>query len=277
MANYETAFAKINLTLHVRRRRSDGYHDIETLFAFADSGDVIEAQPSDALNLHVTGPFAAGLSNTDNLVLDAARALQDFVGYSGGAALTLDKCLPVASGIGGGSADAAAAMRLLNRMWDLELSQDVLAEIGAPLGADIPACIYSQAMHGTGTGTVLMPAERGSISGKKFLLVNPMVDISTPEVFSRWGGADDGPMGEGNSLDIALSGSNGLQVPAIELCPQIGDLLGALNCHESILARMSGSGATCFAIYGSDDARDAALNIIQRKFPEYWTLAGEIR
>ena len=152
----ETAYAKINLALHVRRRRDDGYHDIETLFAFAQHGDQLQASLSDTLGLTIDGPFASGLSaDDDNLVMQAAIRLRAHFSITSGASIRLTKNLPIASGIGGGSADAAAAARLLNRLWDIQASEQELADILAPLGADIPACVFSRTSFGSGTGTAL--------------------------------------------------------------------------------------------------------------------------
>ncbi|HEY0270620.1 MAG TPA: 4-(cytidine 5'-diphospho)-2-C-methyl-D-erythritol kinase, partial [Sphingomonas sp.] len=152
----ETAYAKINLALHVRRRRADGYHDIETLFAFCADGDRLSAAPAGDLRLEIEGPFAAGLSaGADNLVLRAAEALREAAGVTAGARLVLDKRLPVASGIGGGSADAAAALRLLARLWRVDLPDADMHAIAAALGADVPACLVSRACRGDGRGDAL--------------------------------------------------------------------------------------------------------------------------
>ncbi len=273
----ETAFAKINLALMVRRRRDDGYHDIETFFAFVDQGDVLGAALSDRVELSITGPFSKGLSVTDNLVIEAARALQQHSGFQGGAALTLDKRLPVASGIGGGSADAAAALRLLNRVWALDLPLPELADIGAPLGADIPACVYSQPMRGTGTGTDLTAEDGSDIKGKPLLLVNPNKPVSTAAVFGVWDGQDDGSIGDGSGLEVARNGQNGLQDAAIAICPEILGILALLDDEACLMARMSGSGATCVGLYPDEAARDAAQARLAGAYPQYWMLAGAIR
>ena len=156
MEHSEIAFAKLNLALHVRKRRDDGYHDIETLFAFVQDGDVLTACPANELKLAIHGPFGTGLeADNNNLVLKTAFLLKAHFGVTQGAAIRLDKKVPMASGIGGGSADAAATARLLNRLWGLEASEQELADILAPLGADIPACIFSRPSFGSGTGTAL--------------------------------------------------------------------------------------------------------------------------
>ncbi len=153
----ERAFAKVNLALHVRAREPDGYHRIETIFAFADDGDRLSVAPADSLSLGLAGPFAAPLAGEgDNLVIRAAEALRQRFGIRQGAALLLDKRLPVASGIGGGSADAAAALRLLDRFWGLDAGEPVLRDLAAGLGADVPACVASVTVRGEGRGDRLL-------------------------------------------------------------------------------------------------------------------------
>lgn len=163
----EAAYAKINLALHVRRRRTDGYHELETVFAFAEDGDMLTIAPADDFSLNITGRFAEGLSTgADNLVLRAARLLQQRCGIAQGARFTLDKRLPVAAGIGGGSADAAAALRLAARLWGLDAGQVLTANLGTELGADVPACLSSQTCRGTGVGEQLTPFCDATISGR---------------------------------------------------------------------------------------------------------------
>lgn len=284
----ETAYAKINLALHVRRRREDGYHELETLFAFVDAGDRLSVEPADTLSLELTGPFGRDLqADADNLVLRAARALHNAYGRDGaesrdwqarlglpyGAKITLEKNLPIASGIGGGSADAAAAIRLLTALWDLPDDYGRHLSIAAGLGADVPACIANQACVGTGTGIDLELAEN-DLAGTPVLLVNPLVPLSTGPVFKAWDGLDRGPLPEGRVSKIAREGRNDLEAPAIALCPVIADVLAALQATNPWLARMSGSGATCFALYDTAEARDAA----QAAMPAgWWTMAGRLR
>ena len=205
MDHSEVAFAKINLALHVRRRRADGYHDIETLFAFAQGGDVLHAHVSDALSLEIDGPFGSGLAADDtNLVLQVAALLQSHFGVSQGAAIRLDKQLPIASGIGGGSADAAATARLLNRLWGLNLSEQAMADILAPLGADIPACVFSRPSFGSGTGTDLVFLDDSSITARHLLLVNPLQSVATAAIFKAWAGVDGGAVGRGDIWEAAV-------------------------------------------------------------------------
>lgn len=268
----ETAFAKINLALHVRERMADGYHRIETLFAFCADGDRLTAEPADTLSLVIDGPFASGLPADDtNLVLRAARALAEATGTRLGAALHLDKCLPVASGIGGGSADAAAALRLLPRLWGVEVGNDVLYDIAANLGADVPACLASQAARGDGRGDRLRPAH--ARPGTPALLVNPRVALSTAAVFAAWDGVDRGAL-----PDDPAHGRNDLQKPAVASCPPIADILATLGAQSrSTLVRMSGSGATCFALFDDLAARDEAGAQIAASYPESWRLATTLR
>jgi 4-diphosphocytidyl-2-C-methyl-D-erythritol kinase len=247
----ETAYAKLNLALHVRGRGGDGYHRIETIFAFCEDGDVLAAVPADRLSLAVTGPFAGALGE-DNLVLDAARAL----GVT--AALTLEKKLPVAAGLGGGSADAAALLRLFGGS----------VELAARLGADVPACLASRTARGEGKGDRLTPVTLG-LAGAPVLLVNPGLPLSTAAVFAAWDGVDRGPLGRWDE------GRNDLEAPATALVPAIGDVLAALA--GASVARMSGSGATCFGLYPDEAARDAAAAAIRAMQPGWWVSQTRLR
>lgn len=273
-AETETAYAKINLALHVRRRREDGYHDIETLFAFAEHGDALAAELADGLSLNINGPFGGALSaDDDNLVLKAASLLKCQFGVAAGARIALYKSLPIASGIGGGSADAAATARLLNRLWNIGASEAELAVLLAPLGADIPACVHSRTAFGVGTGTDLEFVADNDLSGTPVLLVNPMVSVSTAAVFRAWDCVDRGRL----SIGFMLSGRNDLEPMALALCPEIAAVLAALEATDTLLVRMSGSGATCFALFATADARDAAQLDISRACPEWWTMASCLR
>jgi 4-diphosphocytidyl-2-C-methyl-D-erythritol kinase len=264
----EIAPAKLNLALHVRGKLPDGRHAIETVFAFCTDGDRLSGESADALSLSVVGPFAHELGDpADNLAMKAARALADAAGVSQGATLTLDKQFPVASGIGGGSADAAAALRLLTSLWqvDPKLAQDV----APPLGSDVPACLLSLPMRGEGAGDRLTPIDLSDMSGTPVLLVNPRVPLSTAEVFARWDGDDRGPLGDWRE------GRNDLEAPAIALVPQIEAVLAWLGTRPgATFVRMSGSGATCFALFDDEEARDAAAAAVPR---EWWRLATFLR
>ncbi len=277
MTNSETAHAKINLALHVRKRLPDGYHRIETIFAFLDEGDLLSVAPADGLDLVISGPFGDGLSETDNLVLQAANRLAEMSEVTRGARLHLDKRLPVASGIGGGSADAAATLRLLNRFWGLDHSVAALADIAKPLGADVPACVLSETCSGTGIGHDLRMIDDDGLQSCSVLLINPMVPVSTAEIFAAWDGQDRGGLGEGDILSVSRNGRNDLQSPAIALVPVLTDLLQLLDEQEPILARMSGSGATCFALFrNAADARKAERHCLQ-KMSGAWTMIGSFR
>jgi 4-diphosphocytidyl-2-C-methyl-D-erythritol kinase len=259
----ETAYAKLNLALHVRRRRSDGYHDIETIFAFCEDGDRLTADLADALSVEVTGPFAGDVpTGDDNLVVRAARLLKP----AAGARLRLVKALPVAAGIGGGSADAAAALRLLAGLWGVE---PAAAERAAGrLGADVPACLLSQSSRGEGTGERLQRIELG-LAGTPVLLVNPRIPLATGTVFERWDGIDRGP------LDDWRDGRNDLEPAACGLVPAISEVLGWLRAQPGAdVARMSGSGATCFALFAGEAARDRAA---ARVPPDWWHLTTRLR
>lgn len=264
----EPAPAKLNLALHVRRRREDGYHELETLFAFCADGDVLHAAPADELTLRIEGPFAPGLeAGEDNLVIRAARRLAGAAGIAPQAALTLDKRLPIASGIGGGSADAAAALRLLTRMWGIDPQ---FASIVAPqLGADVPACLLSMTARGRGVGEDLEIVEIDSLSGVPVLLVNPRITLATGPVFAAWDGIDRGPLGTWEN------GRNDLEAPARALVPEIGEVLTWLSSQQGVtFARMSGSGATCFALFETERARIEAGSRCPDK---WWNLSTFLR
>lgn len=273
----EIAYAKINLALHVRKRLPSGYHELETIFAFLDQGDVLSVQPADSLKLTISGPFAEGLSETDNLVLQAAKILVGNASITRGAHLHLDKRLPIASGIGGGSADAAATLRLLNRFWELGLSLADLAELAKPLGADVPACVRSETSRGSGIGQDLLPVADDDIRGCSALLVNPLVPVSTADIFAAWDGVDHGALEGDGLLSMAKQGRNDLQKPAVALVPTLTDVLQSLEEQHPLLARMSGSGATCFALFATlEEAKKAEQHCLDSG-SGLWTLIGEMR
>jgi 4-diphosphocytidyl-2-C-methyl-D-erythritol kinase len=249
----EPAPAKLNLALHLRRRRDDGYHELETVFAFTDFGDLVSVAPADALSLRVTGDFAGPAGQgPDNLVLKAARALAAAAGLVPAAALTLEKHIPVAAGLGGGSADAAAALRLLNRFWGLDWPVARLLALADPLGSDVPACVASQTCFGSGRGEALAPWPV-DLSGTPVLLVNPRVAVPTGPVFAGWDRVDLGGIAPG----AALTGlRNDMTAAAVAIAPVVADVLAALDAAGGAsLVRMSGSGATCLALYPDPAAR----------------------
>lgn len=263
----DIAPAKLNLALHVRGRRPDGRHDIETIFAFCTDGDRLSAVEAEDISLTVGGPFAEGLEVEDNLVMKATRALAGASGCGKGAAIHLDKRLPVASGLGGGSADAGGALRLLTSLWGID--PRFASAVGAGLGSDVPACLLSLPMRGEGAGDELSPFDLSNFAGTPVLIVNPLVPLSTAAVFERWDGIDRG------TLDNWRDGRNDLEAPAIALVPQIADLIDWLGrCAGANFVRMSGSGASCFALFDSEDARDLAAASVPE---EWWHLATQLR
>jgi 4-diphosphocytidyl-2-C-methyl-D-erythritol kinase len=271
----ESAWAKINLYLHVTGRRADGYHLLDSLVVFAGAADRLSASAAEALTLELTGPFGAALAaEADNLVLRAAHALRP----GAGARLMLDKQLPVASGIGGGSADAAAALRLLARMWGVPSATPDLA---LSLGADVPACLASAPCRMGGVGEVLTPAP--GLPRFFMALVNPGQAVATQAVFRAREGGFSAPAalpGAWHSAaamvaDLAAL-SNDLEAPAIGVCPQIAEVLAALRGTQGcLLARMSGSGATCFGLYETLDLAHEAASACTRA--GWWSWGGEAR
>ncbi|WP_174254967.1 4-(cytidine 5'-diphospho)-2-C-methyl-D-erythritol kinase [Acidisphaera sp. S103] len=278
--NAEYAPAKINLHLHVVGRRPDGYHLLDSLVVFAGIGDRLTVSPSDRLTLSVTGPFAAGLAaEADNMVLRAARALAARAGVQATGALVLEKNLPVASGIGGGSADAAAALRLLCRFWGLD--PDMPGQVAAGLGADVPVCVAGMPAVMSGIGEILMPAP--ALPDVGIVLVNPGVAVATPAVFrARTGGfsdparfSDRGWRDAGSLAAALLATRNDLEPPARLLTPVIGDALDALAATPGcLLTRMSGSGATCFGLFATPEAAETAAGTIIRD--GWWVWGGQL-
>ena len=266
----ETAYAKINLALHVRRQRDDGYHELETLFAFVDAGDLVSAKPAEQDELRIVGEFAAQLPDPfNNIVGSALKALPHGPGW----AVTLEKNLPVAAGLGGGSADAGAVFRLVEAQFGLPEDWQQRA---AKLGADVPACVRSVTCIGRGTGTKLTEVA-SDLAGTPVLLVNPRVPLSTGPVFAGWAGVARGALPQGPVSEIAREGRNDLEPSAIALCPPIAAVLAELAQAQPVLARMSGSGATCFALYPSTAERDAAAATIGAAHPGWWQLSGNLR
>ena len=279
MSLTEFAPAKINLFLQITGKRADGYHLLDSLVVFAGVGDRLHAEVADSLSLRVTGPFAAGLAaEPDNLVLRAVRLLAEAVGVEARAALVLEKNLPVASGIGGGSADAAATLRLLVRLWGIAVDPAVLHGLAERLGADVPVCLAGRPARMRGIGEQLGPAP--GLPGYGLVLVNPGVALGTADVFrARWGDFSAGtelPVAwpTASAMADALSRTtNDLQPPAIVLRPAIGEVLSAISeQHGCLLARMSGSGATCFGVFHTtQEAHDAAAALAREG---WWCWGG---
>ena len=270
----ETAPAKINLTLHVTGRRADGYHLLDSLVAFADAGDRLGVRAAARTRLRVTGPMAAGVPDgPDNGVVRAAA----LIGVT--AEITLDKHLPVAAGIGGGSSDAAACLRALSRIAGVPLPGDALS-----LGADVPVCLLARAARMRGIGEAATPLD--GLPVLDAVLVNPGVPVATPEVFARLEQRDNPmmPVPLPRWSDAAActrwlaAQRNDLEAPARTLCPGIGAVLAALHETENCaLARMSGSGATCFGIYPDSDAARRAADRIAADRPDWWVVATRLR
>lgn len=260
---HEFAPAKLNLFLHVLGRREDGYHLLESLVTFADVGDFLTLDRSKHLGLSITGPFSRGLAGEgDNLVIKAARSFAAHIGGARLGAFTLEKNLPVASGIGGGSSNAAAALRLLARANGVSLDDPRLLDAARPLGADVPVCLEPGVRLMRGIGHDLGPLLNGR--AMPALLVNPGVGVSTGSIFTRLGLRPGQRCPTVTTPELALS-RNDLAPPAIALAPVIGEVLARLDaCVGVRLVRMSGSGATCFALFENADARDAARAAIAR-------------
>jgi 4-diphosphocytidyl-2-C-methyl-D-erythritol kinase len=284
--------AKVNLTLRVVGRRVDGYHDLESVVAFADCADRLALLPGTELKLDTTGPLAGACgAASDNLVLKAARLLAEQVPGLVLGAFTLEKVLPVAAGIGGGSADAAAALRLLARLNNLRLDDARIQVVALQTGADVPVCLSSRACDMTGVGETLLPLSPPKLPS---VLVNPRVPVATKDVFAALGlrygellvGATDvieAPAwpDEGASIDnwVEALGAvpNDLEAPALRIQPVIADVLAALRASPGgLLARMSGSGATCFAIFSSASDAASAAATIAADHPAWWVHAGEL-
>jgi 4-diphosphocytidyl-2-C-methyl-D-erythritol kinase len=277
MSQSTPAPAKINLFLHVGDKRADGFHPLQSLAVFPELGDTLTAETADELSLIVVGPFAAGLSGDDNLVLQAARALAAKAGRAPAAKLTLTKNLPVASGIGGGSADAAAALRALSALWSLDMDEASLCDIATGLGSDIPVCVASQPRWMEGRGEILSPI--ASLPHLPLLLVNPGIAVPTAGVFAaletRSGVAHELTQGRfrdmADLLRLLDSTKNDLEAPARALTPVISEVLTALGALPGALfSRMSGSGATCFALFPDDESCKRAAAILAAAQTRWW-------
>jgi 4-diphosphocytidyl-2-C-methyl-D-erythritol kinase len=280
----EAAPAKINLTLRILGRRADGYHELESLVVFARLRDHLTLVPGRTLSLDVGGPTAAASGTpADNLVVKAARALAETVGGLQAGRFLLEKCLPVAAGIGGGSADAAAALRLLARANALALDDPRLYTAARATGADVPVCLDPRPRVMRGIGELLSaPLNLPELPA---VLVNPGVAASTKEVFSALarGGALDAvpvfaaegfPHDQADLVEFLRSHRNDLEAPAIALYPEISNVLAQLRAAKGCrLARMSGSGSTCFGLFDTLLAAEAAARMLQAPHPQWWVRA----
>jgi 4-diphosphocytidyl-2-C-methyl-D-erythritol kinase len=282
----EAAPAKLNLALHVTGRRADGYHNLESLVAFAGVADELEARPAPADSLRVSGPFASAIGNGDtNLVTRSVAAFRkrwpDAIAT--GLAITLHKNLPVAAGLGGGSADAAAALRLLRDLSIATIPSTDLAALALTLGADVPACLLSRPCEIRGVGEIVTPLAR--FPACHVVLVNPLIPVVTAEIFRRLSSRDNpglpeftDPLTRPAQLGIWLRETrNDLEPAAIALVPEIATLIDALaKVDGCILARMSGSGATVFGLFGSETQAHQAAHDLRETFPAYWVAAAPL-
>jgi len=280
----EAAPAKINLFLHIVGRRPDGLHSIDSLVVFAELGDVVTVSPGDGLSLTRSGPMAGDLPPVaDDLVFRAATLLAEAAGVAAGAVIDVQKNLPVASGIGGGSADAAAAIRALTRLWRIDLAPGRLSSLAQKLGADVAVCLASQPSRVGGAGELLSPP--GPLAPLHAVLVNPRLAVSTAEVFEVFVAAPQtsdsgsGPIPTwssepGEFAQQLADCRNDLTGAALSLCPAIGDVLAQLGAQpECLLARLCGSGATCFGLFDTPSAAHAAAEALKRDNPDWWVAA----
>ena len=277
--------AKINLFLHLTGRRADGYHSIDSVFVFTDLADRVSVESSDRLELAAGGPWAAALGKAggENIVLRAARRLAREAGIEPLARIVLDKHVPVAAGLGGGSADAAAALVALDRLWRLDTPREKLAELALDLGADVPACLAGQPCHVRVIGELLGPL--GGVPAWGVLLVNPRRAVPTPQVFRVFreaGHAFRAPLASvagWRDIDwLATATGNDLEAPALAIEPAIGEVVAALRTLPGCrLARMSGSGASCFALFYDRAAAHRAQALLERAHPAWWSAATGLR
>ena len=274
----EAAPAKINLALHVTGQRADGYHLLETLVTFTEAGDTIRIRDADADSFSISGPFGDLLragDGGDNLVTRARDLLRDALASTGQpappVAIHLEKNLPVASGIGGGSADAAATLRGLLRHWRAGIAPDALASMALTLGADVPMCLESRSLIARGIGEDIEPLT--DLPELVMVLANPLKAVSTPEIFRRLQNKTNPPLPASATIgwmDFLAQNRNDLQPPAQALLPEIGEIIGLLSQEGAALVRMSGSGATCFGIFHSLEAARKAETSLRRKRPGWY-------
>ncbi|GGF69253.1 4-diphosphocytidyl-2-C-methyl-D-erythritol kinase [Terasakiella brassicae] len=283
MSITQQAYAKVNLYLHVCGRRENGYHELDSLIVFAQTGDLLHVEAADRLSLDVVGPMASyiDVSGPDNLVMKAALGLQKLCKTDLGAQITLDKRLPVAAGIGGGSGDAAATLKALCQLWQVFPDPLGLEELALSLGADVPICMKAHANHVGGIGEVITPLP--PIPDCWMVLANPMIALSTPSVFkARTGGfTDAAPMGGEYTFATFIKAlkerTNDLMAPAVQIAPEIANVLQALSVQpECALTRMSGSGATCFGLFECEKDAQAAEKALQKCYPKWWVSCGKI-
>lgn len=269
--------AKLNLFLHVTGKRADGYHSLQSLMVFVDVGDELELSEHDRLEFDVKGPFAAALGNPqDNLVYKAAALLAAHYKIPLRGKIILTKNLPVASGLGGGSSDAAATLQGLAKLWDLPEESGPLLQLARRLGADVPACLYKRPVWVEGAGETI--TVRPDMPDLHFVLVNPKIPTPTPEVFKKFRRLFSPPIlfsGQRQTADELIAElktlRNDLTDAALAVTPVIGKVLAALAATTGcLLRRLAGSGATCFGIYDSMESARAAAHTLKTRYPRWW-------
>lgn len=288
-----TANAKINLNLSVLGKRPDGYHALDSLVTFAAMGDVLSVSSSDELSLTYKGEFALDLTaslvaKSDDLILKAAKALQKESGISAGAALQLVKSVPLGAGLGGGSADAAACLRLLNRFWKLDWSLEALMSLGAHIGSDVPACVMNAPCRMTGRGEHVTKIDTLPILF--CVLVNPRMSVSTAEIFRKLNKPHiDMDALDTNSVPLPVFANhdilynylqntgNDLLSSAIETAPVIGSVLDAINDTGADISAMTGSGSTCFGLFKDEVSARRAKEKLKAVFPDYWVMSTALK
>jgi len=282
--------AKLNLFLHVTGQRRDGYHTLESLFAFTQVGDTVTIAPSNKPGLTITGPFARELNAVtceDNLVCKAAQAVALKAGRDVDVHITLEKNLPIASGIGGGSADAAAVILGLNSFWQLNWDMLTMEVIALTLGADVPACLYKSPLYVTGVGEVIQVVELPKSYG--VVLVNPSVGVSTPAVFSAYKNTSSAgfdtelnayiPRDDTAFIDFLLTKTqNSLQEAAQSICPAVSSILDVLKKQpKTLFSQMSGSGATCFSLFDTQADAEKVADVLKVQYPDWWVAADTLQ
>jgi 4-diphosphocytidyl-2-C-methyl-D-erythritol kinase len=280
----EFAPAKINLYLRITGRRDDGYHFMDSLVAFASIGDIISLTAADDYSLTIEGPMAVDLAREDpdkNLISKALRLLADHLGRRPAVAVTLQKHLPIASGIGGGSSDAAAALRAAAKLWDVPVDDPCLYTIAAKVGQDIPACVALRPCYFEGVGDVV--SEGPALPPVGIILVNPLIPLPTPDVFKARHGdfskpnrLPKAPMNATELSHYLLERGNDLTDPAAWIVPEIPKVLATLRAHTTLYSGMSGSGATCFGLCENQQAAIDLQETLQKQHPNWWIKAGQL-
>jgi 4-diphosphocytidyl-2-C-methyl-D-erythritol kinase len=269
------AYAKLNLALHVQGRRADGYHNIDSVVAFCDVADVISVAPASDISLQVTGPFMLHTGDVQgNLVLRAAHLLAELAGVSAGAAITLEKNIPVGAGLGGGSADAAAVLKLLCAHWQLQLPKEAMQHLAVRLGADVPMCLQGGVLRARGIGDVIDSFLINDLFEYSVVLVYPNMHVATAQIYQN---ISHDNKEEGLNFSPTIAGlftatRNDLQPAAITVAPVIAELLLALETlpQQADFVRMTGSGSCCFALFDEAERAASAARWLALKYPDWW-------